>query len=295
MSERLRDLGEVEDPALAELARLVRAAADLEPSPGAQQRVRARLAEPRRRRMRWPQRVLVLVLLVVVMPVVLAAVGQLVGPAPRPAVIQRVDDTTSVNPRPVRSLPSSTPPELPSGPPPELPSSPPPELPSSERAHGPELQPPAAHDRRAAPEVQVRPERATAPARAPASGEQDVARSAAPPDPIARDTASPEIAPEVARSELPHAEPAEAARVLRAFQLLRRDHDPRGALRELDGYRARFPDGDLAEESLALSIEARVELGDGAARSLAEQYLRRFPRGRFRALAEQAERRFRDR
>jgi hypothetical protein len=41
-----------------------------------------------------------------------------------------------------------------------------------------------------------------------------------------------------------------------------------------------------------LSIEARAALDDAAARGLAEQYLQRFPHGRFRALAERAKRRF---
>lgn len=82
----------------------------------------------------------------------------------------------------------------------------------------------------------------------------------------------------------------EAELVLHALRLLRNDRDAAGALRELDLYRARFPDGDLAEEVLALSIEAHAALADGAARTLAAEYLRRFPHARFRALAERVQR-----
>jgi hypothetical protein len=85
---------------------------------------------------------------------------------------------------------------------------------------------------------------------------------------------------------------AESALVLEAAQALRRDHDPKRAIKLLDEYRLRYPQGDLAEESLALSIEARSVRGDGAAASQAREYLRRFPQGRFRVQAVAAEQRF---
>jgi hypothetical protein len=80
----------------------------------------------------------------------------------------------------------------------------------------------------------------------------------------------------------------DAALVVDAMRQLRRGHDPRAALRELDAYLDRFPDGDLAEEVLALAIEARTALGDSAAVPLAERYLQRYPHGRFREQAEHA-------
>ena len=75
---------------------------------------------------------------------------------------------------------------------------------------------------------------------------------------------------------------------------LRRDHDVPSAIRQLEAYRRRFPVGELAEEVLALAIEAFAALDDAAARSLADEYLRRFPGGRFSDQAERAQRRFRD-
>jgi hypothetical protein len=80
----------------------------------------------------------------------------------------------------------------------------------------------------------------------------------------------------------------DAALAVDAMRQLRRGHDPRAALRELDAYLDRYPDGDLAEEVLALAIEARTALGDDAAASLAERYLQRYPHGRFREHAERA-------
>lgn len=80
----------------------------------------------------------------------------------------------------------------------------------------------------------------------------------------------------------------DVALVVDAMRQLRRGHDPRAALRELDAYLDRFPDGDLAEEVLALAIEARTALGAAAAVPLAERYLQRYPHGRFREQAERA-------
>jgi hypothetical protein len=53
-------------------------------------------------------------------------------------------------------------------------------------------------------------------------------------------------------------------------------------------YRSKYPDGDLQEEALALSIEAAAARHDGSAQSFAAQYLKRFPNGRFREQAERA-------
>jgi len=84
----------------------------------------------------------------------------------------------------------------------------------------------------------------------------------------------------------------EANLVHGAMRALRRDHDPRAAIRQLATYHRRFPTGDLTEEALALSIEAFVALDDREALALANEYLRRFPDGRFRDQAERAQHRF---
>ena len=60
------------------------------------------------------------------------------------------------------------------------------------------------------------------------------------------------------------------------------------AARLLADYRAKYPDGDLQEEALALSIEAAVARHDPAAPSFAAEYLKRYPNGRFHGQAERA-------
>src|SRR6185436_19247238 len=83
------------------------------------------------------------------------------------------------------------------------------------------------------------------------------------------------------RPEVSPAGAEEATLVVGALRALRRDHHVPSAIRQLEAYRRRFPVGELAEEVLALAIEAFAALDDAAARSLADEYLRRFPGGRF--------------
>jgi hypothetical protein len=84
-----------------------------------------------------------------------------------------------------------------------------------------------------------------------------------------------------------------------AVRALRREHDAARATQLLEDYLRRWPDGALAEEALALSIEAAQARGatpsaelsrptDARARELAVRYLRRFPRGRFVETAHRA-------
>jgi hypothetical protein len=87
-------------------------------------------------------------------------------------------------------------------------------------------------------------------------------------------------------------DPSASILVLDATRLLRVERDPRRALVLLGEYRRRFPHGDLLEECLALTIEARTMLGDREAGALAREYLAMFPAGRFRDEALRAERRF---
>ena len=56
----------------------------------------------------------------------------------------------------------------------------------------------------------------------------------------------------------------------------------------LDAYLQQYPDGALAEEALALAIEAALEQREPRARTLAATYLRRYPAGRWRAAAIRA-------
>ncbi|HVV48468.1 MAG TPA: hypothetical protein VHO06_02315 [Polyangia bacterium] len=78
--------------------------------------------------------------------------------------------------------------------------------------------------------------------------------------------------------------------VLEGMRALRLDHDPVRARALLAGYLDRRPGGALAEEALALTIEAAVAHHDGDGPALAARYLRRYPAGPFRALAQQAQR-----
>jgi len=80
--------------------------------------------------------------------------------------------------------------------------------------------------------------------------------------------------------------PEEAALVMSALRALRREHNPLQAGALLQTYLARFPKGVLTEEALALGIEAAVARQDArVATTLSNQYLGRYPAGRFAALA----------
>jgi hypothetical protein len=338
MSERLRDLFDAENPAVVELARLVRAATEIDPKPGAQERVRAKLSERRPARLRWHQPVVVLLVLVIVTPALVAGVRRLVpGPA-APALTPPREPTLPATPPGRRA--AAAPDELRAPAPPpateladprdeEPPAAAATPAPASTIAAPPIARPPAATSRRARPPTPPPTEAIAAPTEALAAPTEAIAAPteaiAAPTEAIvpltpatSRDPASsiavaatrsidPAPTPEDPRARasvgrsmtglrgtrLSRAPLAEGALVLRALNLLRHDHDPRAALRELDGYRTRFPQGDLGEEVLALTIEARAALDDRSARPLAEQYLQQFPRGRFAEMAERAVRRFR--
>jgi hypothetical protein len=68
----------------------------------------------------------------------------------------------------------------------------------------------------------------------------------------------------------------------------RREGSMTRAARLLAEYRDRYPNGALQEEALALSLEAAAVRGDSdAAYDFAQEYLRRFPGGRFRERVRQ--------
>jgi hypothetical protein len=80
---------------------------------------------------------------------------------------------------------------------------------------------------------------------------------------------------------------SDVARVHEAAKALRRDGDPARALQLLE--RSGAPvSGPLAEEALALRIEASAAQGNGRASKLASAYLARYPNGRYRELAKKA-------
>jgi len=76
--------------------------------------------------------------------------------------------------------------------------------------------------------------------------------------------------------------------VMRGMRALRREGDP-GRARALAGrYLQSYPNGSLAEEALALAIEAALARGDADAVTLGRRYLQLYPRGPFRDVAIRA-------
>jgi hypothetical protein len=130
-----------------------------------------------------------------------------------------------------------------------------------------------------APFVASRPPNAPARASKPASPTAGPPAIAAPPPK--------QSAPEAATPT--KAAPAqETALVMAAVRALRREHDPARAGLLLDDYLRRYPSGVLAEEALALAIEAASARGDARAAALARMYLARYPQGRFQHAARAA-------
>lgn len=81
---------------------------------------------------------------------------------------------------------------------------------------------------------------------------------------------------------------AAAVLVHSAVVALNRERNPDKAARLLESYAERDPNGPLAEEALALRIEAATARRDPVARTWAREYLTRYPGGRYRKVAKQA-------
>lgn len=77
-------------------------------------------------------------------------------------------------------------------------------------------------------------------------------------------------------------------KVAEAVRALRKQGDAAKAQALLDQYLRSNPRGALAEDALALSIEAAAARKDPRAADYARRYLARYPSGRFRAVAERA-------
>ena len=89
------------------------------------------------------------------------------------------------------------------------------------------------------------------------------------------------------RAATPAAAPDDAATIMEAMRALRVERNPARARQLLGRYLEQYPNGALAEEALALSLEAAVARGDGDAAALAARYLKLYPSGPFQALARQ--------
>jgi len=144
-------------------------------------------------------------------------------------------------------------------------NAPPPPVPASE---------PRAHRVRRA-EIPAQPA-------APAVAAADPVASVRPPA-LRRDA----TAPMRARRAAPAAAPEDAAMIMEAMRALRVERNPARARQLLGRYLEQYPNGALAEEALALSLEAAVARGDGDAAALAARYLKLYPSGPFQALARQ--------
>ena len=78
----------------------------------------------------------------------------------------------------------------------------------------------------------------------------------------------------------------EALLVVDATRALRVERDPRRARALATRYLEREPGGALADEALAICIEAAIDRHDPDAAALSARYLAQFPHGSFRGLAE---------
>jgi hypothetical protein len=290
MMRRLRDSIDSDDPAVAELARLLGAMGDLEPRIGAVHRVRAAMARREQSRRTWHVRAAVVLVLAVASPLIIIQVKarseQETATPP-----YRADETVGEN---AAAASTATPPRAPSVDLPDVPAVGVPAVLARSLPHAAATPVSSSVPRRSPERAAHRlppdePHGAAIPDAGASPAELAVESSATP----GMESPALDVDPSPGGGNgRPPAASHETALILGALHALRRDHDPRSALRQLDAYRHRFAAGDLAEEALALSVEALAALDDRTALSLAEEYVRRFPQGRFRSLAELARRRF---
>ncbi len=122
-------------------------------------------------------------------------------------------------------------------------------------------------------------------AAAPVAAEPAIPQPAAPSE-AAQVATRPNKAPHAAKPKGPTAE--ESKLLMSGLKSLRVDHDPLKAGEQFERYLHRFPRGALFEEALAYGIEASALRKDPNTSALATRYLRKFPSGRFRSVAENA-------
>lgn len=104
---------------------------------------------------------------------------------------------------------------------------------------------------------------------------------------VSRPTSPPARAPRLEAAAAPAAG-EDTSPVSAAMRALRVERNPTRARVLLARYLGEHPGGSLAEEALALSIEAALAHHDADSAALASHYLRLYPRGSFQALARQA-------
>jgi hypothetical protein len=124
---------------------------------------------------------------------------------------------------------------------------------------------------------------------APPAGEMPAPPATLAPGPVAAALRDPPASPRQRRMAVAAA-PEETSDVLDAMRALRKDRNPVRARVLLARYLDRHPAGTLAEEALAMSIEAAVAHHDADAAALGARYLRLYPTGPFHALAVQTQR-----
>jgi hypothetical protein len=271
MTKRLRDMHEFASHDEAEAARLLRELAPAIPPPAAEQRVYARLGLQRR----FAPRVMRLAVVAAGAVLVTAVLGTALAMSFRYLAAERRPSATTISHARVSHASTKLPaaalaPQI------------------RERAV-PEPTPANPNPNPSSPEhEQAKATPLPAPLRAPIA----VRRKTPAAEPSADEPAKAEVrlpVVDVTESTAARAAAApaeEASLVLTGLRLLRRDHEPAQAGVLFGRYLERFPEGALVQEALALAIEASVAKGDrrGAA-GLAEQYLARFPSGRFSGLA----------
>lgn len=129
----------------------------------------------------------------------------------------------------------------------------------------------------------------TAPSAVAVAAPRVAPRAAAPAAPLVPQSAAPlsDPFPEPARArrDRPRAgeDPSQVAEAVRA---LRKQGDAARAQALLERYLRENPRGALSEDALALSIEAAAARKDPRAAEYARRYLARYPKGRFRGMAE---------
>lgn len=277
MNDRLRDRIDDADPARARAAALAASVPELAASDVRKERVRrAVLASPPRRGLAlWLLRPSVALLILLLGGAVMAAT---LGRAAIVRAVYRVTgaaapSTIELHPSGVRATASGRAPASPTSTAslPIAPSvawpAPPPSLPTE----APVVPPRVSGDTvRTARAVSADSRASTAPTRAP---------TVAP----ASQEGTPPAAP---AAKAPPAQ--ESLLLMSAVRALRHEHDPARATKLLDDYLRRYPSGALAEEALALAIEAASARGDGRAPALARTYLQKYPQGRFASAARAA-------
>jgi hypothetical protein len=94
-------------------------------------------------------------------------------------------------------------------------------------------------------------------------------------------------APSPRRRSAPTVSDEDTASVMEAMRALRLENNPVRARGLLAHYLDRHPNGTLADEALAMTIQAAVAHHEADAPVLAARYLKLHPQGPFRALAQQ--------